>query len=276
MTTQLQDQIIEALGAKANINPEEEIRTRVDFLKNFATRGGLKGFVLGISGGQDSALAGKLAQQAVNELNTEHNTDEFTFIAMKLPYGVQKDAADVETVLQWIQPNQTITFNIKNTVDAFTDTYKQATGTPIADYHKGNVKARERMVAQYAVAGANRLLVIGTDQAVEAVSGFFTKFGDGAADILPISGLTKEQGRELLRALDVPAVIITKAPTADLLDNVPGQADETELGVTYEVLDAYLEGEDVTADFAQQIETRYVNTEHKRQLPVTPDDAWWK
>lgn len=276
MTTQLQQHIIEVLGVKPDIDPEEEIRTRIDFLKEFTLRTGVKGFVLGISGGQDSALAGKLAQQAVNELNAENNTNEYTFIAMKLPYGVQKDANDVETVLAWIQPTETITFNIKDTVDAFADTYEKATGKPIADYHKGNVKARERMVAQYAVAGANKLVVIGTDQAVEAVSGFFTKQGDGAADILPISGLNKEQGRELLRKLDVPTTIITKAPTADLLDNVPGQADETELGVTYEVLDAYLEGKETADVFTEQIETRYLNTEHKRQLPITPNDTWWK
>lgn len=124
------------------------------------------------------------------------------------------------------------------------------------------------MIAQYAIAGDKGLLVVGTDHAAEAVTGFFTKYGDGGADILPLSGLTKRQGKALLRELGAPERFITKAPTADLLDATPAQADESELGLTYDTIDDYLEGKAVDASIARQIENRYTATAHKRNLPV--------
>src|SRR5690606_34466988 len=104
---------------------------------------------------------------------------------------------------------------------------------------------RVRMIAQYAIAGQRSLLVVGTDHAAEAVTGFFTKYGDGGADVLPLSGLTKRQGRALLQHLGAPERLYTKPPTADLLDDKPGQTDEDELGMSYEQIDDYLEGKDV-------------------------------
>ena len=136
------------------------------------------------------------------------------------------------------------------------------------DFDKGNVKARMRMIAQYALAGQHGLLVIGTDHAAEAVTGFFTKYGDGGADVLPLSGLSKRQGRAILEELGAPEVFTTKAPTADLLDGRPGQTDESELGVSYALIDDYLEGHAVPDDVAAQLEARYDATEHKRALPV--------
>ena len=140
---------------------------------------------------------------------------------------------------------------------------------------KGNVKARERMVAQYAIAGDANLLVVGTDHAAEAVTGFFTKYGDGGADILPLSGLSKRQGKALLQHLDAPARLYEKLPTADLLDDNPGQTDEANLGLSYTQLDDYLEGKEVDAKVAEMIESRYLATEHKRRTPVAPFDTWW-
>lgn len=271
----LQKEIIATLGVKPTINPEEEIRTRVDFLKGFIrSNPSIKGFVLGISGGQDSSLSGKLAQTAVEELRAEGH--EATFIAMRLPYGEQRDEADAQAALSFINPDKVLTFNIKATVDALKVTYDALGEGELSDYHKGNVKARARAVAQYAVAGANKMLVIGTDHAAEALAGFFTKYGDGAADVLPISGLTKGQGKELLKTLKAPELLYTKAPTADLLDNVVGQPDETELGITYEVMDAYLRGETIPDDQRMLIEGRYLMTEHKRHLPIAPMDDWMK
>ena len=143
------------------------------------------------------------------------------------------------------------------------------------DFTKGNVKARSRMIAQYAIAGQRSLLVVGTDHAAEAVTGFFTKFGDGGADVLPLSGLSKRQGAALLKHLDAPERLYLKAPTADLLDENPGQTDEANLGLSYHDIDDFLEGMDVAADVAETIENRYLATEHKRRTPVTPTDAWW-
>ncbi|TKC19367.1 ammonia-dependent NAD(+) synthetase [Robertmurraya kyonggiensis] len=271
----LQQQIMKDLSVNPDINPKEEIRKRVDFLKSYLKKTKANGYVLGISGGQDSSLAGRLAQLAVEELRAEDY--EATFVAVRLPYGVQKDEEDAQRALRFIKPDKSYTFNVKEAVDAVKTEYDQSIpGEALRDYHKGNVKARMRMIAQYAIGGQENLLVIGTDHAAEAVTGFFTKYGDGGADILPLTGLSKRQGKALLQELNAEKAIYLKVPTADLLDHTPGQADETELGITYDQLDDYLEGKEVPADVADKIEKRYLVTMHKRQLPATMFDEWWK
>lgn len=261
----LQQEIIRTLGVKPEIDPYEEIEQRTQFLVRKLADSGLSGFVLGISGGQDSLLAGLIAQRAVQERRAAGF--DATFHAMKLPYGVQADRADVELALETIQPDTVHTHNIKDAVDANAAEFAFEEGYALPDYHKGNIKARQRMTVQYAYAGNNNALVIGTDHAAEAVTGFFTKYGDGGADILPLSGLNKRQGRAILRALGVPEVFVTKAPTADLLDGRPGQADETELGFTYDQIDDYLEGKEIDAAAAAALERQYLATIHKRELP---------
>ncbi|MBP3041636.1 ammonia-dependent NAD(+) synthetase, partial [Bacillaceae bacterium Marseille-Q3522] len=199
------------------------------------------------------------------------------FIAVRLPYGVQHDQHDADRSLKFIKADKVLEFNIKSAVDAAAEQYKVMTkDSPLSDYHKGNVKARMRMIAQYAIGGQEGLLTVGTDHAAEAVTGFFTKYGDGGADILPLSGLTKRQGKALLKTLGADEAIYTKTPTADLLDGVPGQADETELGITYDDIDDYLEGKKVSIEVSEKIEQRYLATEHKRQSPVSMFDEWWK
>jgi NAD+ synthase len=269
----LQKQIIEDLHVKPVINPKEEIRERIDFLKAYLKKTGAKGFVLGISGGQDSTLAGRLAQLAVEELRQEGHEAEF--IAVRLPYGVQQDEDDAKAALDFIKADREYVYNIKEAVDAAKDEYDRITGKPLSDYQKGNIKARMRMIAQYAIAGEKGFLVIGTDHAAEAVTGFFTKYGDGGADVLPLSGLSKRQGRALLKELGAPERLYLKVPTADLLDQKPGQADETELGISYDELDDYLEGKPVSKEVAEKIERRYLATEHKRRMPATKFDSWW-
>lgn len=271
----LQKQIIEELHIHSTINPKEEIRKRIDFLKNYLLKAKAKGFVLGISGGQDSSLAGRLSQMAVEELRDEGK--KALFIAVRLPYGVQKDEEDARRSLAFIKSDREYIFNIKEAVDDVQKEYNQiADGDPLRDYHKGNVKARMRMIAQYAIGGMEGLLVVGTDHAAEAVTGFYTKYGDGGADILPLSGLTKRQGKALLKELGADERIYLKVPTADLLDQRPGQADETELGISYDVLDDYLEGKQIPEEDAAKIERRYIASIHKRRMPATMFDSWWK
>ncbi|MCA1038131.1 ammonia-dependent NAD(+) synthetase [Bacillus infantis] len=271
----LQKRIMEELNIKPEINPSEEIRNRVQFLKDYLVASKAKGYVLGISGGQDSTLAGRLAQMAVEELRSEGH--EVRFIAVRLPYGVQQDEDDAQLALSFIKADTEYSFNVKNAVDAVKEEFDIITkGEPLSDYHKGNVKARMRMIAQYAVGGQEGLLVIGTDHAAEAVTGFFTKYGDGGADVLPLTGLTKRQGKALLKEMGAVERLYLKTPTADLLDNKPGQADETELGISYDELDDYLEGKEVSPETAEKIEKRYLITEHKRQLPASMFDSWWK
>lgn len=269
-----QKQITEALHVKPIIDVQAEIRSRIDFLKAYCKKAGAKGYVLGISGGQDSTLAGRLAQLAVEELRVEGY--EATFYAVRLPYGVQKDEADAVAAMEFIQADREFVVNIQEPVLALANVVEQSTGQKLSDFNKGNAKARMRMIVQYAIGGETGCLVVGTDHAAESATGFFTKFGDGGADVLPLAGLTKGQGRELLMELKAAEQLYLKIPTADLLDDKPLQSDETELGISYEVLDQYLTGNAVDPQDKASIEKRYAISRHKRELPATPFDTWWK
>lgn len=271
----LQKEIIEELQVKPRVDPQEEIRRSIDFMKDYLScHSFLKGFVLGISGGQDSTLAGKLAQMAVEELR-EETGKEYTFYAVRLPYGVQKDEDDCQDALAFIQPDATYTVNIKEAVQA-SEKALQNIGIHVSDFVKGNEKARERMKVQYSIAAMKNAVVIGTDHAAEAVTGFYTKFGDGGADIVPLFRLNKRQGRELLKALNAPAHLYMKTPTADLEEDRPQLPDEAALGVTYEQIDDYLEGKVVTDEAGDRIEQLFKNSAHKRHLPITVFDDFWK
>lgn len=269
----MQREIIQALNVSAAVDPSIELARRRDFLADYQRHSSAAGLVLGISGGQDSALAGRLCQLAVQQARALGG--QATFTAVRMPYGVQSDEADAQLALTFIEPDQVVTFNIKPAVDAIAEEYLRATGTPLSDFGKGNVKARVRMTGQYAIASEAKALVVGTDHAAEAVTGFFTKWGDGGADLLPLAGLTKRQGRALLQELGAPARLYEKEPTADLLDHSPGQADEASLGLRYDDIDTYLEGGNVPDALADLIEARYRATEHKRRPPLSLSDDWW-
>ncbi|VGV86707.1 NAD synthetase [Streptococcus pyogenes] len=272
----LQEEIIRQLGVKASIDPQEEIRKAVDFLKAYLRKHSfLKTYVLGISGGQDSTLAGKLAQMAIAELREEASDQAYQFIAVRLPYGVQADEADAQKALAFIAADQTLTINIKAAVDGQVEAL-QAAGVEISDFNKGNIKARQRMISQYAIAGQMAGAVIGTDHAAENITGFFTKFGDGGADILPLFRLNKRQGKALLKVLGADAALYEKVPTADLEDQKPGLADEVALGVTYQDIDDYLEGKLISKAAQATIEKWWHKGQHKRHLPITIFDDFWK
>lgn len=272
----LQKEIIETLNVRPDIGPQEAFRRSVDFVKEyFAEYTFLKTAVLGISGGQDSTLAGYVCQTAIQELNDEVKEEKYTFIAVRLPYGEQADESDCIDALAFIQPSRIVRVNIKEAVDASERAVKVEFGD-ISEFVKGNTKARERMKVQYDIAAASSGIVIGTDHAAEAVTGFYTKYGDGAADILPLSGLTKRQGRAVLQMLDCPAHLYNKVPTADLESDRPQLPDEEALGVTYDAIDDYLEGKEVPDQDATTIEDWYVKTRHKRELPATVFDSWWR
>lgn len=272
----LQKEIIAALRVKPEIDPKEEIRTSVDFMKDYlAAHPFLKAFVLGISGGQDSTLTGRLAQLAIQEMRDETGDESYQFIAVRLPYGIQFDEHDAQAALDFISPDQKLVVNIKEMADAALDALEEA-GLTITDFNKGNIKARQRMIVQFAIAGDSSGAVLGTDHAAESVTGFFTKFGDGAADLLPIWRLNKRQGRQLLQELGAPKNLYEKVPTADLEENRPALPDEVALGVTYEMIDAYLEGKEIPEKDAEVIEGWYTKTEHKRHLPITVYDSFWK
>ncbi|MFD4469734.1 ammonia-dependent NAD(+) synthetase [Rhodococcus sp. NPDC058505] len=276
----LRARILQELGAKPTIDPAAEIRDRIDFLKTYLRSTPAKGFVLGISGGQDSTLAGRLCQLAAEELRAEGRGAEF--VAARLPYGVQADEHDAQVALTFIEPDRSITVNIKPSADAAAA--ESAAGLAevlghdgaLRDFVRGNVKARERMVIQYAIAGELGHLVVGTDHAAEAITGFFTKYGDGGVDVTPLTGLSKRQGAALLQHLGAPDSSWRKVPTADLEDDRPALPDEEALGLRYSEIDDYLEGRDVTAAVAEKLEGMYLGTRHKRTVPVSPLDDWWR
>ena len=271
----LRAQIIAELGVQSSIEPKVEVRRRIDFLKDYLSASPARGFVLGICGGQDSALTGRLCQLAAEELRADGV--DAAFLAVRLPYGVQADEADARIALRFIQPDRSVVVNIRPGANAVAaEVASSLNMDKLRDFVRGNVKARERMVIQYAIAGQENMLVVGTDHAAEAVTGFFTKFGDGGVDITPLTGLTKRQGAALLQELGAPSSIWSKVPTADLEDNRPALPDEEALGLRYSEIDDYLEGKDVAPEVAEKLETIFRNTRHKRTVPVTPLDTWWR
>ncbi|WP_161881036.1 ammonia-dependent NAD(+) synthetase [Deinococcus alpinitundrae] len=264
----LRQQIRAELSVQPVIDPEREVRRRVDFLVSYLESTPAQGFILGISGGQDSTLAGRLCQLAAEQLRARGRAA--TFWAVRLPYGVQADEADAQTALAFIAPDECLSVNIKSGSDAAAQACAESLGQPLSDFVRGNVKARLRMVSQYALAGQLSALVVGTDHAAEAVTGFFTKYGDGGVDLTPLTGLTKRQGAALLQHLGAPESTWRKVPTADLEDDRPGLSDEVALGLTYTQIDAYLEGSEVSDETARRLEALYLATRHKRAVPATP------
>lgn len=257
------------------IDPAFEAARRIDFIKSVLLTSKLNTLVLGISGGIDSTTCGRLAQLAVNELNSEKPDQQFQFIAVRLPYGVQADEHEAQLAVSFIQPSKSLAVNVKLGADGIHEEVLGALGSQglvpgdedKIDFTKGNTKARTRMTIQYEVAGLLNGLVLGTDHSAENVTGFFTKWGDGACDLAPLFGLSKRQVRQLAAHLGAPQILVEKIPTADLECLSPQKADEHALGVTYDELDDFLEGKPVTKEVTQRITEIYKRTQHKR-LPI--------
>lgn len=268
----LREKILKEMKVKPQIDCELEVSNRVGFIKKTLKDSGLKHLVLGISGGVDSSTCGRLAQIAVNELNDESSSDEYKFVAVRLPFDVQADEDEAQMSLDFIQPSIRLTTNIKDgangvhneTLAALESLNLLTADDAQVDFSKGNVKARVRMVMQYNIAGILGGLVIGTDHSAENITGFFTKWGDGACDLAPLFGLSKRQVRKLANHLGAPSQLVTKAPTADLEELSPGKKDEDALGLSYDELDDYLEGKTVSEEVAEKVEAIYLRTQHKR------------
>lgn len=265
--------VIQALGVRLEFDAAHEISTRVEFLKAYLVQSGQRAYVLGISGGIDSLTAGLLAQRAVQDLRDSGHAA--TFVAVRLPYGVQADEQDATAAVDAIRPDRVVTVDVKPAADSLMAAILASGMDPVQRHHfiLGNVKARQRMVAQYAIAGASSGLVIGTDHAAEALMGFYTKFGDGAADILPLAGLNKRRVRAVASQLGAPEHLIWKTPTADLESDAPLRPDEEAYGVTYDQIDDFLEGKAIQPAAAERILSAYRASAHKRALPVAATDC---
>ncbi len=268
MTSFNQQSIIEEMHVLPVIDVDYEIKRRVAFISRSLESSGLKHLVLGISGGIDSSTCGRLAQLATNQLG-----DEYKFVAVRLPYAFQADESDAQLAMEFIQPDISLTVNVQpgtdavhqSTLDAMQEKGLLTMSDTALDFVQGNVKARMRMIAQYEIAGLLGGLVIGTDHSAENVTGFYTKYGDGACDIAPLFGLNKRQVRQLAGHLGAPEKLITKTPTADLESLDPSRSDEDALGLSYDQIDDFLEGKLIDVEAQQRLIDIFVRTQHKRQ-----------
>ena len=272
-------QIREEMKVLAEIDPAVEAERRVSFIKKTLLASGANTLVLGISGGVDSSTCGRLAQLAVDQLNKETD-DVYQFIAVRLPYGVQADEDEAQLALEFIKPTKVVTVNIKAGADAIHASVLESLPPELTsdlteskiDFVKGNVKARARMVSQYEIAGLLGGLVLGTDHSAENITGFYTKWGDGACDLIPLFGLNKRQVRAVAKYLGAPAILVEKAPTADLEELAPGKKDEDALGLGYDQIDDFLEGKPVDKEVEDKLVSIFNLTQHKRQpIPTVYD-----
>lgn len=262
------DSIINALGVEVPRENETRddfiqrlIDERISFLEKYAQYSKTKGFVLGISGGVDSYVAGMLAKLTGYEL-----------CLICLPYGYQSDLDDAKECCDIINPDYGFIFNIESIVDMI-DIKNEKLKIPAIDKVSfGNLLARQRMAIQYMYANMFDYLVIGCDHATEAVVGFYTKYGDGAADIMPLAGLTKDIIYDMAKVFNAPNNIITKPPAAGLGIS---ETDEDELGIKYSDINNFLNKKEVKLDVEKLIIDRYEKTQHKRRMPVIAKDSWW-
>ncbi len=237
----------------------ERINQAVDWLRERVTEANAQGVVVGLSGGVDSAVVAGLCCRAFPENS----------IGVIMPS--QSDPEDKEDAL-WIAEGfelRTIEVNLSGAHTQVMGQVKKGLETRGCNLVgeklcQGNLKARLRMSTLYAVANAMNYMVVGTDNAPESYTGYFTKYGDGGVDVLPISSLTKAEVRTWARMLGLPMRLATRVPTAGLW---PGQTDESELGLTYDQIDRYLLGEEVSSEVQERLETLHRQSEHKRQLP---------
>jgi NAD+ synthase len=228
------------------------------WMRDYAAQAGAKGFVVGLSGGVDSAVTAALAVRAVG---TEH------VLAVWLPcHSLPEDEAYARMTAEALGLNL-ITVDLCAVYDAFMASLPDGT-----DMARANVKPRLRMTAWYYLAQSNNCLVAGTGNRPEMLVGYFTKYGDGGVDIEPLGELYKREVRALGRVLGVPEPVITRTSTAGLW---PGQTDEGELGITYAELDAILaalaEGRtpDAPETDVARVRRMIAASAHKRAVPPT-------
>lgn len=232
---------------------QNDIADISEWIKEEVKRAGAKGTVFGISGGIDSAVTAALCKKATGDNS----------LGIIMPcHSLEEDIRHAELAASTLR----ISFQEIDLGPAF-DGMRAIlpSGNQIA---YANLKPRLRMITLYYFSNLNNYLVVGTGNKSEISLGYFTKYGDGGVDILPLGDLLKEEVRDIARLLEIPAEIIEKAPSAGLW---AGQTDELEMGVTYDAIDKYLSGkkDEVPSDMQEKISAMIAKSAHKRDpLPV--------
>ena len=229
------------------------------FLKNYLENNGMNTYVLGVSGGVDSSLCAALARNAVGK-------DKLHCLIVPID-SAKEDIEDALTLVKDLDLKYDI-IDASETFHTYLKDFEKC-GMSFDRSTLGNLKARMRMSILYAVAQNERGLVIGTDNADERCVGYFTKYGDGACDILPIAHLVKAEVVEASKILGIRTSLAERVPTAGLYE---GQTDEKEMGVSYKDLDAYVLGKEVNETAKKRIQYLEKISEHKRKPIPMPEE----
>ncbi|WP_031542952.1 NAD(+) synthase [Mesoplasma photuris] len=226
----------------------------VEFIQESVNNANAKGVIVGISGGIDSAVVANLAKKAFPE----------NYMTVWMPINSSKE--DFDCAMELVETNQLNTMTI-DLVDTFETIKKQFNQIEPSNLALANTKARLRMTSLYTIAQTMGYLVLGTDNLDEWHIGYFTKFGDGGVDLVPIIHLLKGEVRQAAKLMGVPVSIINRAPTAGLWED---QTDEKEIGFSYERIDNYLIGKDNDPKLKERIDQLHKISEHKRNIATAP------
>lgn len=248
--------IISEFGVAKEYDIEADIKSRVDFLIRYLENNAwAEGYLIGISGGIDSAVAAALLKMSVRGSGERVLAVLTPYHSKQMNYMLEVvDALGLEYCVR----------DIGEVIDFSLGKLSQNS----SKLQIGNRMARQRMIEWYDISSAEKLIVVGTDHATESIIGYYTKYGDGGVDINPLKTLNKRQILQLAKYDwpfgSIPESIINRPPSADLWD---GQTDEDEIGLSYEVICDYLEEKDVKNEFVEQIEQKYYESAHKREIP---------
>ncbi len=246
-----------------NLSIEKKIDMTIDWLKEKVKESGTKGILVGLSGGIDSSVVAFLIKRAFpdNSMGViipckSNDKDRQDALQVAEKSGVEHILVDLT------DEQDNLLKKVVNELDN-----KEKRNYDTLRLTDANLRARMRMSTLYAVANYRNYLVAGTDNAAELHTGYFTKYGDGGVDILPIANLTKGEVYEWGRALGVPQSVLERPPSAGLWE---GQTDENEMGTTYNMIDSFLQGKEIPKEDKEIIERMNKRTEHKRNMPPAP------